>query len=67
MCEVPVDVRNEQIQELGLDLGRLENITVIHHQGNTALRRHLEVRLSRAYRRAIEGLSGAYRGPIGGL
>ena len=43
MCEVPVDVRNEQIQELGLDLGRLNNITVVHHQGNTALRRHLEL------------------------
>jgi len=39
---VPVDRRNAMLLDEGLDVCQLRNITLVHHEGNTSVRRKLE-------------------------
>ena len=40
--EVLEDERDRKLIEGGLDTDRLENITLVHREGNAVIRRHLE-------------------------
>lgn len=40
---VPIESRNEKLLEDGLDVNDLRNIILVHHFGNTSVRRKLEV------------------------
>ncbi|KAG1703882.1 hypothetical protein DVH05_006889 [Phytophthora capsici] len=42
ICEEPIQLRNKSLLDSGLDLKTLRNLQIIHHFGNTAIRRHLE-------------------------
>ena len=42
MANVPLSDRDALLSEGGLEVDMLRNITLIHHVGNTAMRRHLE-------------------------
>lgn len=42
ISEVPLIKRDRLLQDQGLDLGLLQNIKLVHHYGNTSVRRHLE-------------------------
>lgn len=42
ICEEPVNLRNKLLQESGLSVDALKNLRLVHHYGNTAIRRHLE-------------------------
>lgn len=42
ICEEPVHLRNKMLLESGLNVSELKNLQLIHHFGNTAIRRHLE-------------------------
>ncbi|CAK4086154.1 unnamed protein product [Aphanomyces euteiches] len=44
LCEdPPIDDRDRQLVESGLDLNTLENIELIHQFGNSAIRRHVDM------------------------
>ncbi|XP_050272819.1 probable ion channel POLLUX isoform X2 [Quercus robur] len=40
--EVPAKEREKKLADGGLDVSRLENIELVHHEGNAVIRRHLE-------------------------
>ena len=40
--EVPEKEREKKLAEGGLDVSTLENIELVHHEGNAVIRRHLE-------------------------
>lgn len=40
--EVPEQEREKKLIDGGLDVGRLENIKLIHREGNAVIKRHLE-------------------------
>lgn len=40
--EVPEKERERKLTDGGLDVSRLENIKLVHHEGNAVIRRHLE-------------------------
>lgn len=40
--EVPENERDKKLIDGGLDLGRLENISLVNREGNAVIRRHLE-------------------------
>jgi hypothetical protein len=40
--DVPEIDRERKLIDGGLDFSRLENITLVHHEGNAVIRRHLE-------------------------
>ena len=42
ICEVPAANREPLLRAQGLDVDALQNIELVHHVGNTGLRRHLE-------------------------
>ncbi|GMF20949.1 unnamed protein product [Phytophthora fragariaefolia] len=42
ICEEPVHLRNKSLLDSGLDISTLKHLTLIHHMGNTAIRRQLE-------------------------
>ncbi|KAL7692410.1 putative CASTOR/POLLUX/SYM8 ion channel [Plasmopara halstedii] len=42
ICEEPIASRNKSLLESGLDTRALKNIRLVHHLGNTAIRRQLE-------------------------
>ncbi|KDO27252.1 hypothetical protein SPRG_07501 [Saprolegnia parasitica CBS 223.65] len=43
LCEdPPIEERDAQLVEAGLDLASLQNIALIHQYGNTAIRRHVD-------------------------
>ncbi|KAG7398989.1 hypothetical protein PHYBOEH_009982 [Phytophthora boehmeriae] len=42
LCEEPIRLRNKTLLDSGLDLGTLQNLKIVHHVGNTAVRRQLE-------------------------
>lgn len=42
ICEEPTKARNKILAESGLDIKALSNLKLVHHFGNTAIRRHLE-------------------------
>lgn len=42
ICEEPIPLRNKSLLESGLDINALKNIRLLHHLGNTAIRRQLE-------------------------
>ncbi|TMW63514.1 hypothetical protein Poli38472_002455 [Pythium oligandrum] len=42
LCEEPVHLRNKILLECGLNVDTLKNLRLVHHYGNTAVRRHLE-------------------------
>uniref|UniRef100_K3WEL4 CASTOR/POLLUX/SYM8 ion channel conserved domain-containing protein n=1 Tax=Globisporangium ultimum (strain ATCC 200006 / CBS 805.95 / DAOM BR144) TaxID=431595 RepID=K3WEL4_GLOUD len=41
ICEEPTHLRTKLLKESGLDVDKLENLKMIHHYGNTAIRRHV--------------------------
>ena len=43
LCTLTVAERNVQIAENGLDTASLTNLRVMHHVGNTAVKRHMDV------------------------
>lgn len=43
ICEKPTETRNEALAESGLDISSLSNVKLVHHFGNTTIRRHLEL------------------------
>ena len=43
MASVALSARDRLLAEGGLEVERLQNITLVHHVGNTAMRRHLEL------------------------
>lgn len=40
--EVPEKDRERKLNDGGLDISNLQNITLVHHEGNAVIRRHLE-------------------------
>lgn len=40
--EVPEKEREKKLTDGGLDISRLENIKLVHREGNAVIRRHLE-------------------------
>ncbi|XP_065630476.1 ion channel DMI1, partial [Quercus suber] len=40
--EVPEKEREKKLADGGLDVSRLENVELVHHEGNAVIRRHLE-------------------------
>lgn len=42
LCEEPCHLRNKLLMESGLNVDTLKNLVIVHHYGNTAVRRHLE-------------------------
>ncbi|KAI9996868.1 hypothetical protein PInf_000131 [Phytophthora infestans] len=42
ICEEPIQLRNKSLLESGLDVNTLKNLKIVHHLGNTAIRRQLE-------------------------
>jgi ion channel POLLUX/CASTOR len=42
LCEEPCHLRNKILLESGLNVDTLQNVRIVHHYGNTAIRRHLE-------------------------
>ncbi|KAG3198789.1 Ion channel [Phytophthora cactorum] len=42
ICEEPIKLRNKSLLESGLDITTLKNLRIVHHLGNTAIRRQLE-------------------------
>ncbi|GLE03032.1 hypothetical protein PINS_up011911 [Pythium insidiosum] len=42
VCEEPVNLRDKMLMESGLNVSTLSNLRILHHFGNTAIRRHLE-------------------------
>jgi hypothetical protein len=42
VCEEPVSGRNRLLLDSGLNVNNLKNLTIKHHYGNTAIRRHME-------------------------
>lgn len=43
ICEEPVHLRTKLLKESGLHIEKLQNLKLIHHFGNTAIRRHVNV------------------------
>jgi len=42
LCEVPIGDRAGILEKGGLSIGSLKNITIVHHLGNSAIRRQIE-------------------------
>ncbi|KAL3672182.1 hypothetical protein V7S43_002844 [Phytophthora oleae] len=42
ICEEPIQLRNKSLLDSGLDLKTLKHLRLVHHLGNTAIRRQLE-------------------------
>jgi hypothetical protein len=42
ICEEPINLRNKSLLDSGLDLATLKHLRLVHHLGNTAIRRQLE-------------------------
>ncbi|KAJ8564075.1 hypothetical protein ON010_g7269 [Phytophthora cinnamomi] len=42
ICEEPVQLRNKSLLDSGLDISTLKHLSLVHHIGNTAIRRQLE-------------------------
>ncbi|POM75264.1 Ion channel, partial [Phytophthora palmivora] len=42
ICEEPIKLRNKSLLDSGLDISTLKNLKLVHHLGNTAIRRQLE-------------------------
>ncbi|KAL4176203.1 hypothetical protein KRP22_001157 [Phytophthora ramorum] len=42
ICEEPVNLRNKSLLDSGLDISSLKHLRLVHHLGNTAIRRQLE-------------------------
>lgn len=41
ICEEPPHIRTKLLKESGLNIDQLQNLSLIHHFGNTAIRRHV--------------------------
>lgn len=42
ICEEPPHLRTKLLKESGLNIDQLQNLNLIHHFGNTAIRRHVD-------------------------
>lgn len=42
VCEEPPHLRTKLLKESGLNIDQLQNLNLIHHFGNTAIRRHVD-------------------------